>query len=270
MAAPLRSALRVPYAIGDAVLRLWLYVAGLLGIVVAVAQVAVTPRRWTRTVRSEVVLQCYIVAVGAAPFLLALAALAGAALVAQAFLWLSIAGQTEMLGRFLVLGLVRETAPLTVALVVMGRSGTAIIADLATMKATGQVRALDAHGIDPFIFLVVPRVLAMTLAISSLTLLFIYVALFSGYAIARAADLTTITLGNLGILVLKALGPADGIGLLLKTLLPGVVMSAVCCRCAMSVERSVTEIPRAIMGGFAQGVTAMALINLAVSVLVYF
>src|SRR5690606_37666853 len=100
----------------------------------------------------------------ALPFALLLGTLVGAVVVGQTISWLQLAGQSDLIGRFLMLGVVRYTLPFLVNLILIGRSGMEIVSMLGTMKSTGQVRVLASQGIDPFLLLVVPRVLALPVA----------------------------------------------------------------------------------------------------------
>src|SRR5437762_1663212 len=61
------------------------------------------------------------------------------------------------------------------------RGGSAITTELGFMKAGGEVRVLEAQGIEPLVFLVMPRVLAMAVSAFCLTVIFVLVAFASGY-----------------------------------------------------------------------------------------
>lgn len=69
------------------------------------------------------------------------------------------------------IGIVRELGPLMVAVVAAGRSGAAFAAELGTMRVSEEVDALRTIGLDPYRYLVLPRVLALTLMLPILTLL---------------------------------------------------------------------------------------------------
>ena len=90
--------------------------------------------------------------------------------------------------------------------------------------------------------------------------------------LARTFDVTSLSPGAFTFRVLRATGPAEGLGLLCKTLLPGLAMGAICCARGYAVTGPSAELAIAavIRRGFAEGVTAVTLINAAISVLVYF
>ena len=78
----------------------------------------------------------------------------------------------------------RELGPVLINLVVIVRSGSAMTTELGVLKINGEVRALEAQGSDPFLHLVMPRVLGMAVSTFCLTIVFILVAFASGYLFA--------------------------------------------------------------------------------------
>lgn len=81
------------------------------------------------------------------------------------------------------LSLVREIGPVITALIVAGRVGSAITAELGTMKVTEQIDALVTLAVDPVRYLVVPRFLAMVVALPLLTLWANAVGIFGGFLV---------------------------------------------------------------------------------------
>jgi phospholipid/cholesterol/gamma-HCH transport system permease protein len=77
--------------------------------------------------------------------------------------------------------LTRELAPVLTGLVIAGRVGAAITAELGTMKVTEQVEALENMALNPVRFLVVPRFLALVIMLPCLTILADAVGIFGGY-----------------------------------------------------------------------------------------
>ncbi len=79
---------------------------------------------------------------------------------------------------------VRELAPLMTAIIVTGRSGSAITAEIGTMKVSEEIDALKVMGINPVKFLVVPKFLGMLLALPCLTVLSMLVMIGGGFTLA--------------------------------------------------------------------------------------
>ncbi len=82
------------------------------------------------------------------------------------------------------LSMLRELGPLMAAIVVAGRSGSAIAAEIGTMVVTEEVDALRTLGLDPVRFLVVPKVLAFTIAQPLLTIFANVLGVLGGFAVA--------------------------------------------------------------------------------------
>jgi phospholipid/cholesterol/gamma-HCH transport system permease protein len=118
------------------------------------------------------------------PMVAFLAFALGMVVIGQTVLILTGYGATTYIGTVMVTVVVRELGPMLAALLVLARVGTANVVELGTARACGEVEALEALGIDPIHYLVVPRVLGLGLAIFALTIYFITFALFSGYLFA--------------------------------------------------------------------------------------
>jgi len=80
-------------------------------------------------------------------------------------------------------GIARELGPVLTALVVAGRVGAAITAELGTMKVTEQIEALDTMALNPIRFLVVPRFLALLIMLPCLTAFSDIVGIFGGFLV---------------------------------------------------------------------------------------
>ncbi len=111
--------------------------------------------------------------------------------------------------------LLKELAPLLIAVIVIGRSGSSVTAELGTMRVSEEIEALEVMAIHPTSFLIIPRVLAMMVMLPALTVFGIYVGMFGGWLISSTSlemttafyinrALTAITLTDIGISVLKS------------------------------------------------------------------
>ncbi len=83
--------------------------------------------------------------------------------------------------------LLREMGPVLIAVIVIGRSGSAVAAELGTMKVSEEIEALEVMAINPISYLIVPRFLAMLVMLPALTILGDYVGVFGGWAVCRLA-----------------------------------------------------------------------------------
>jgi phospholipid/cholesterol/gamma-HCH transport system permease protein len=91
-------------------------------------------------------------------------------------------GAEAMIPAGLAMALIRETGPLTAGLLVSGRVGAGIGAELGAMRVTEQIDALEASAVDPFKYLVVTRVIACMIAMPLLTTMMNAAGVLGGYA----------------------------------------------------------------------------------------
>jgi phospholipid/cholesterol/gamma-HCH transport system permease protein len=115
------------------------------------------------------------------PMFLFVAFVLGFLVIGQTFSVAAKYGATDYIGAIMVTVIVRELGPLMAAVLALARVGTANVIELGTARATGEVEALEAAGIDPVHYLIMPRVIGMTLGVFSLTVFLILAALGSGY-----------------------------------------------------------------------------------------
>lgn len=92
-------------------------------------------------------------------------------------------GAEEGLGAVVGLSLVRELGPVLTGLLVTGRAGSAITAEIGAMKSTEQLDGLRMMAIDPMHFVALPRALALTIAMPLLNGLFIVFAIAGAYGV---------------------------------------------------------------------------------------
>ncbi len=241
----------------------------LTAVCAAVLSVAIRPRYWRSTVRNVLSRQILFTGVEATRFIAMIALLVGVSIVVQVQLLLTRLGQSEMLGPILVAVIVRELGPLLTNFVVIGRSGAAITTELGNMKVNGEVRLLDAQGLDPFTYLVLPRVLGVMLSIFALTIIFIVVAFLSGFLSGLFLGAYTGTPWVFIDSIMGALTPADVFSLFAKTLIPGMLTGAICCVEGLNVEGAVTEVPQATTRALVRSVAALFLVSALITIIIF-
>ncbi len=89
----------------------------------------------------------------------------------------------SMVGPTVVLAVTRELGPVLTALLVTGRVGSAMAAELGTMRVTEQIDALETLAVNPIHYLVAPRILASVIMLPMLTAIFDYVATLGSYVV---------------------------------------------------------------------------------------
>lgn len=269
---PTRATLGIPRRmrlflriIGDHVLRIVHAALLALGIAFAVVRQAARPINWRRTVRAEFHRTLRQAGPAALPTVLVTASIIGLAMVYQALYWLQIAGEISKVGQVLVLVLVRDLAPILAGLIVLGRSGTVALVELGAMQRSGQVRRLDAMGIDPLIYLLMPRVLAMTVGTFALTILFIATALTVGYIAGSMFGAMRITFWAFLDNFVLAIEPRDYIVLPVKTLAIGFAIGLSCCFAALHPGRTAPDITTLLPRGFVRAVLALLVVEAALA-----
>ena len=108
----------------------------------------------------------------------------GAVAAVQAAYQFSSVVPLKYIGSVIMRSVIIELGPVLTALIVGGRVGASIAAELGTMRVTEQVDALEAMGIPPVRYLVVPRVVAAVVMLPVLTMLADAIAVFGGYVVS--------------------------------------------------------------------------------------
>ncbi|MEE9173095.1 MAG: MlaE family lipid ABC transporter permease subunit [candidate division NC10 bacterium] len=110
-------------------------------------------------------------------------AFTGMVLGLQVFYTLRKFGSEGFLGSVVALTLIRELGPVLCALMVTGRAGSALTAEIGIMRITEQIDALDAMALNPMRYLIVPSILAGLIVFPLLTAIFDLVGIYGGYLV---------------------------------------------------------------------------------------
>lgn len=191
----------------------------------------------------------------------------GLLVIGQTVTRLTDVGATSYLGTIMVASVVRELGPLITAFLVLSRSGAANVIELGTARALGEVEALEALGIDPMHYLVMPRVIGMALGVFSLTIYFIMGALLSGYlwAFIQAVPLQP---GEYFEQLAGALNGLDFAILGLKSSLFGVAIAVITCYHGLAQPLKLEEVSRATVRAVVQSIIACVALD-AFFVIIY-
>lgn len=141
--------------------------------------IRVAPIRWRLFLRqvAEIGFRSQLVVVVTGAF-------TGAVFAAQTYFQFHRLGMDSAVGAVVAVSMFRELGPVLTALMLSGRVGAAIAAEIGTMKVTEQIDALRALGVHPVDYLIVPRVLALLLSGPLLTVECIGLGISAGYAVA--------------------------------------------------------------------------------------
>jgi phospholipid/cholesterol/gamma-HCH transport system permease protein len=244
--------------VGRSVRRPLHFALPLMALAAGIVLEAFIPRSWRRPARLELRRALRLALVGSLPATIVVAVLAGLGMVYQAIYWLRVAGQEASLGTILVAILFREVVPILVGIILLGRSGSAMLTELGQLQTERQLRALQAQGVDPFQFLAMPRGTAFALASYTLGMVFILVALLVGFALASLLGVVQTSLWSFLDSVLGATTPADFIVFPLKMIAIGLLIGASACLTALSAPAD-EELGRLIARGFIRGMLVILL-----------
>ena len=201
------------------------------------------------------------------PMFLFISAALGLGVVGQTIARLNQLGATSFVGPIMVAVVVRELGPLLTAMLALAWSGTRNVIELGTARALGEVEALEALRIDPIHYLVMPRVIGMTLAVFALTIYFIIGTLVSGYFFVFVTNIPLRPDEYVQQLT-DAMSGLDFVILALKSCLFGAVIAVITCYHGLAQPLRLEEVPRAAIRAVAQSVVACVLLD-AVFTIIY-
>ncbi|HTS19186.1 MAG TPA: ABC transporter permease [Verrucomicrobiae bacterium] len=169
-------------------------------------------------------------------------------------------GAQGYIGTVMVTVIVRELGPLLTALIVLARAGTANVVELGTIRALGEVEALESLGIDPVHYLVMPRVIALSLSVYCLATYLVVIAIGSGYIVAFLQDVP-LTFGSYMGELGNALRWEDFVLFALKTTLFGAIIAVVSCYHGLARPLRVEEVSGVTARAVVESVTAFVLLD---------
>jgi phospholipid/cholesterol/gamma-HCH transport system permease protein len=127
----------------------------------------------------------YRIGVQSLPVLLVINSFIGSILVLQGYSSFGPLGARHLVGMFVALAGVREAAPILAATMIAAKAGTEMASQIAVMNTREQIDALEVMAINPYAYLVAPRLLGILLVMPALTVIAILTTIGSGWAVAR-------------------------------------------------------------------------------------
>jgi phospholipid/cholesterol/gamma-HCH transport system permease protein len=176
-------------------------------------------------------------------------------------------GQTSLMYSILIVVITRELGPLLTAFVIIARSGTAIATELGNMVVSHEIEAYVSVGINPISYLVVPRVLGVTISVMALTIYFNVFGLVGSFLVAQLFH--QIPFLEYFRDLLRAIQARDIISMLVKSFVFGVIIPIVATFQGFKVSASVTEIPRAAIKAVGQGFVLCFIADALITLIYY-
>jgi phospholipid/cholesterol/gamma-HCH transport system permease protein len=184
----------------------------------AVREVFLPPFEVRETIR-----QIYELGVRSAPLIAVSGLAVGVVLSMHTRASLERFGAESMIPSGLAIALVRETGPLTAALLLSGRIGAGIGAELGAMRVTEQIDALEASAVDAFRYLVVTRVIACVIALPILTTVMNFAGMLGGFLAETTA--TGMSIGLYFNRAFELIDMSDYIPATMKTMVFGFIIA---------------------------------------------
>ncbi|MDK2124611.1 ABC transporter permease [Parachitinimonas caeni] len=205
-------------------------------------------RRWP--VRRVLAKQLYFSGIESLGMVALIAMAVGGIIVGQLHFQFGQSGQGAL--KLLASITLSELAPLVTGFLLVARSCSAMASELATMQAGGEIRNLYRMGVPPVPYLVVPRVIGMSISAAALTIYFALIAILTG-ALAVGGMNTNIELEALLDGLTLAILPIC----MIKGMAMGCAISLVACAQGLSGPPLTTEIPRAASRAVLRGTIAL-------------
>lgn len=192
----------------------------------------------------------------------------GLTLAMQAAAQLRKMGVLSFVPDLVSVSLLRELGPLLIAVIVIGRSGSAVTAELGTMKVSEEIEALEVMAINPVRYLVVPRVLAMLIMLPVLTVFGDCVGMVGGWSICHfALDFNTATYIVRSVTRAEAWDLYSG---LIKSVVFAWLVITIACHMGLKVEGGAEGVGQATTGSVVWSLLIMLIANAMLTAVFFF
>ena len=225
---------------------------------------AVTPPLY----RHDIVEQFDVIGVGSMTVVLLSGLFTGAALALQSGQTLDQFGARPVVGRLVAASMIKELGPVLTALMLTGRVGSGIAAELGSMMVTDQINALRALGTDPTRKLVVPRVLAGLFMAPVLTIISDFVGILGGWVVARYT--LQVNSGLYWSSVTKSLYMQDAWMGIIKPFVFGFIIVTVACHVGLRTRGGTAGVGKATTLSVVMGSVAVIAADFFVTQLLFF
>lgn len=164
--------------------------------------------------------------------------------------------------------LLRELGPMLIAIIVIGRSGSAVTAELGTMKVSEEIEALGVMAINPIRYLIVPRFIAMLIMLPVLTVFGNYVGMVGGWTICHfALDMSTASYVSRAVEAAQMGDLYSGLG---KSLVFAWLTITLACHAGLNVEGGAEGVGLATTQSVVSSLLAVLVANAAMTAIFFF
>jgi len=216
----------------------------------------------------ETVRQLYELGLRSAPLIMVSGMAVGVVLSMHTRASLERFGAESMIPAGLAIALVRETGPLTAGLLLSGRIGAGIGAELGAMKVTEQIDALEASAVDAFRYLVVTRVVACVIALPILTTVMNFAGMLGGYVAESAV--TGMSLTHYFNRAFSLIDMTDYVPATVKTMVFGFIIATVSAYLGYTTESGTEGVGRASTRAVVMSSVGIIVANVILVRLIFF
>jgi phospholipid/cholesterol/gamma-HCH transport system permease protein len=199
------------------------------------------PRQFGRFIE-----QCYLIGYTTLPIVAILSFFIGSVLALQAGYSMENFGAKEFIGSLVGLSMARELGPVMVAILLAGRVGSAIAAELASMKVYQEIDALVTMNIPPARMLVMPRLVAGLVMVPVLAIVADLVGWFGGAIISKVTHIIAIDPPEYFAALRRFMEFKDVLNGLIKAEIFGFAVILVCCNIGLNTRGGPREIGAAV------------------------
>ena len=213
--------------------------------------------RWCRA--SLLMPQLYHIGTRSAPVIMLLGVFIGMVLSVEMFDQFQQFGQEIRLGGVINIAVVRHIGPVLAAVMLAGRVGGSVTAELGTMRVTEQIDALSAMGADPYAHLVVPRVVACFVMVPVLTVFSDLLGIFGGYMVTvRGFGVSEQDYWHFSSLFITGYDVTTG---LIKSTIFGLAIGLISCYKGFNCSSGAAGVGRAATDSFVTSFVAIIIAN---------
>jgi len=205
--------------------------------------------------------------VGAVPIVSLISFFVGVIIALQGAYELQRLGAMQLVASLVAVAITRELGPLITAIVVIGRSGSAFAAEIGTMRVTEELDALQTMALDPLAFLVVPKFLAMAVMLPCLAIWADLMGVLGGSLFGVVGG--GFTFGSYMLATRDALFLRDITSGVIKSLVFGMVITAVGCHEGFATGSGAEEVGRSTTSAVVISILLIILIDLIFTALFY-
>jgi phospholipid/cholesterol/gamma-HCH transport system permease protein len=244
----------------DAVIGLFVYLGGLMSLFFQAI------RSFGRLNAVDVVRQMSTIGVDTIPIAVMTVGFSGAVLSLYTTNTLAGFGIPSLVGGIVALSIFRETGPILVGVVAAARAGSAMTAEIGSMKVTEQIDALRSMAISPIDYLVAPRVLAALVMLPIVTLFADAAGTFGGEIVAFTKGVSP---SAYSASVHQLLDPKDIFGGLAKTVVFGIIIALIGCGEGLQSEGGAAGVGQSTTRSVVLSIVLIFIANFILSFLLY-